>query len=330
MARIYYNRVKEDLYVKLFNLIKENQDGIISELLSKNMKAILYDFLYFDAKKGKLNGDEYRVLFRLAQTMEDIALRNQKVKNDQGEICETLYELIIGYGKENIDLIEKFIKVLMKIAEQSIREKNYYKFIIEILKELNSIKNHMPELDFYSNINYIIKCLFKNYEEKLDLEGFFNLIKMWHDYLIMKDTEDFTYPLMLKEAHDNALQVYHKKAGDVDLDTYCHFEQAIKEYKDLEFENNIYKIRTPKDPKEMREVGSKLNICVGTYVRAVAKKTSKVLWLCNKEDTPIAALEVKNNRLIQAKTERNHYPEYELEDFIKLWCREKDLEIISY
>lgn len=320
--------INERLYVMLFHLMRKNQDGIISELLSKNMMAILYDFIFFSNKR-ELQMEESRNLLRLAQDLEDLTFPYLKLNRMRGDVCETLYEVMQAYGKENTQLITKFIKTLKCMGEQSIRSMNF-KHILEILKELSTIKRRMPELDFYTSVNYILKRIFTYYEDRPDPEGFLNLLKMWHDYLVMKEDEDTNYPAMLKEAHDKASENYNKNNKDISLNMYRDFKDAVEEYKDLEYEGNEYKIRTPYDPKEMFEVGSNLHICVGFYMKIVAAKKSKVLWLCNKENVPIAALEVRADQLVQAKQERNRYPDPEMEKFIKLWCTKKDLSIVSF
>ncbi|WP_373261948.1 PcfJ domain-containing protein [Hungatella hathewayi] len=322
--------IKEELYILLLNLIEKNQDGIISELLLKNMMAILYDFLYFNKKNGTLHLNEYHILLKVAQNFENLTLRNMKVNYVQGEVCEAIYRLIVAYGNENTHIISKFIKTMIKMGEKSRRDTNYYKSILEILRELSTLKNQMPELNLYTNINYILKSMFKQYEDKPDPEGFLNLLKMWLDYLTMKENDEPVYPSVLKEAHDDAIEKYNRRNDDLSLETYHDFKDAVKGYKDLEYENRKYKIRIPNDPHEMKEVGKNLHICVGYYVLSVARKNSKILWLCNKEDIPFVALEVRDNQLIQAKAECNHHPGYEINEFIQLWCRKKGLIITSY
>ena len=216
------------------------------------------------------------------------------------------------------------------MGEQSRNDKKYYKCILEILLELSTLKNHLPVLNLYTNINYILKRMFKYYEDRLDPEGFLNLLKMWRDYLIMKEDDDDIYPSNLKEAHNEATKGFYNRNEDFSLNVYCNFKNAIKCYKNLEYESNGYKIRIPRDPCEMKKVGKNLNICVGAYVSSVAEKTTKILWLCNINDIPIAALEVKGNRLIQAKAAHNSRLTYEMEQIIKSWCSKKELVIASY
>lgn len=322
--------IKEELYILLFNLIEKNQDGIISELLSKNMMAILYDFLYFNKKSKALHMNEYHSLLKVAENFENITLCNMRINYVQGEVCETIYSLIMAYGNENADLISKFIRTMIMMGEQSRSDKKYYKCILEILWELSMLKTHLPVLNLYTNINYILKRMFKYYEDRLDPEGFLSLLKMWRDYLIMKEDEEDIYPSNLKIAHDEATKEFYNRNEDFSLDVYCNFKNAIKCYEDLEYENNGYKIRIPRDPCEMKKVGKKLNICVGAYASSVAKKTTKILWLCNRNDIPIAALEVKENQLVQAKMANNHHPNYEVEQIIKSWCKKKELIIASF
>ena len=322
------NGLNENVYIYIFYLFVTGHDGIIPELLKKNMKKTLYDFLHFHYKERVIES-ECHAMIKISECMEeeffDGFVRLYKTNEDYG--FPLIRDILYNYGKESLDSITKFIKSMKMIHDNSLFQKKAYEQTAEILRTLCNINIAIPEHTFDSNVNYILKMVFKNYEEKISIEGFLNISKMWEDYLLMKDIRDEDYPDSVKESHDRVQKAY--KGTRISKEVLTTFPEAVKEYKYLEFENSNYEVRIPKSPVEMAEVGDKLKICVGTYTTAVAKKKTQVLWLCEHNER-IMALEVRNGKLIQAKTQGNHYPNAAEEEFIKEWCKEKMIDIVSY
>lgn len=268
-------------------------------------------------------------MLKLSECMEKEFLKGhvQLYKsNDDYGFC-LFRDLLNSYGRESLDSIIKFIKSMKRLHENSLFQKKAFEQTSEILKTLCSIYRMIPGSTFDKNVNYLLKMLFKNYEDQISLNGFLNVSEMWYDYLFMKNIEDGDYPNSVRESHDRVQKAYKGKGYSKEILTM--FPASVKEYEGLAYNDDEYQIKIPKSPEEMEEVGSKLKICVGTYAPAVAKQNTQVLWLC-KENKEIMALEVKKGRLIQAKAENNHFPNAKEEAFIKKWCKEKMIDIISY
>lgn len=327
-TRVDRNRLKEDIYVYVFYAFVTKYDGIITELLKKGMKKTLYDFLRFYYRERDA-GTQYHAAIKISECMENefFSGYSRLGNTDDSYGFSLSCDILNRYGKENLDSVLKFIKSMKKIHETSLFQKKAFEQTAEMLRVLCNISIAIPGSAFNKNVNYLLKMVFKNYEEKISLEGFLNVSKMWEDYLLMKEYEDEDYPDSIKESHDRVQKIC--KGRKISKEILTMFSSAVKKYEDLEFKDNKYQVRVPKSPAEMREVGDKLENCVETYTTAVAKQKTQVLWLCEC-DEKIMALEVKNRKLIQAKTKGNHYPNAEEEEFIKKWCKEKQIDIVSY
>lgn len=322
------NGIKPDVYVYVFYAFATGKDGIISEMLKKGMWKTLYDFLRFYYIE-RVPNTQCRTMLKLSECMEKEFFKDHirlyKSNDDYGFYL--FRDLLNSYGKEALGSIIKFIKSMKMLHENSLFQKKAFEQTSEILKTLCNIHMTIPESTFDKNINYLLKMLFRNYEDRISLEGFLNVSKMWQDYLLMRNIKDEDYPDSVKEAHDRVQKTY--KGNNYSKEILAMFPSAVKTYENLVYNDNRYQIKVPKSPMEMAEVGKKLKICVGSYATAVARRNTQVLWLC-KEDKEIVAIEVRNGRLIQAKAENNHFPNAEEEAFIKRWCKEKTIDIVSY
>lgn len=333
------NGFDEELYIMIFYLFKEGKDGVISELLSKGMDSTLYDFLYFHENHKNLEVHYLSGIFQLANPLEKLLSIHIKEcrslgQYQKGEMTKILSDLLACYGKENTSLIVKFICAMKKIDElsKSSSKPNLKSFsrILNILTNLQLAKEYIPSSNFNQNTNYILACICKNYESGLDLGGFVKVSSLWIDYLRMKEETDELYPKLLSVKHDEALEKYKVNNHGLSIETARRFYDEIEGYRWLEYKDDKYLVRVPKSPEEMQYIGNKLNICVGSYIRAVADGRTCVLWLCNIYDNnPCMAFEVKSQNLVQAKKRNNQYPDEE-KSFINEWCNAKKLNIVSY
>lgn len=325
-------REEDKKYLLVFKLFLNNQDGIIAELLSKNMFGTLYDFLYYRSNKVMSN-TEYHMIFKLAYVLESkyrqYLLGQSLVKDEAGTFIELLEKIVDAYGKEPMSSILKFIQILNKMNE-STDDDRIYKLIYEILVTLYYIKDEIPNSKFDENINYIIKKIFRDYEGDISLNGFLHIAKLWLDYLIMKNVFDPTYPKQLIKDHNKLAQKMNSKTGISCSEMIINFRIATKRYKELEYASETHRIRIPNNIEELKEVGKRLHNCVGSYADAIISQRSKILWLCKDDNIPIVAIEVNNHDVVQAKRCGNNEPYKEEADFIQIWCEEKELNFISY
>jgi hypothetical protein len=73
------------------------------------------------------------------------------------------------------------------------------------------------------------------------------------------------------------------------------------------------------------EVGTKMNICVGSYNELALTKKCNILVLKEKEE-PVVCMEVREKRLVQAKMKHNNRPTGDYRDDVINWCQENNVQ----
>src|SRR5699024_484107 len=100
-------------------------------------------------------------------------------------------------------------------------------------------------------------------------------------------------------------------------------------YKGLEDEVKGYKLIVPNDSDDLVYEGNLLQHCVASYVKNVANNKTRILFLREeeKEDEPLVTVEIKEDKVVQARGHSNRviYPE-ELEA-LKSFAKRKELEV---
>lgn len=85
-----------------------------------------------------------------------------------------------------------------------------------------------------------------------------------------------------------------------------------------------YQIVLPKDTNELRRYGRIFHNCVASYVSSVLEKLTIILAL-KKGEKYIACLEVKQNRLVQAKGPCNQGLARDIDEILCLWAENKKI-----
>lgn len=129
------------------------------------------------------------------------------------------------------------------------------------------------------------------------------------------------FPKDLQKAHDQAAQQCRKKESARMRRAFCAAMKQIKSHLDFELDGMV--IRCPESPKELIREGQVLHHCVGSYVDRVAQKQCIIVFLRRKEaaDQPFYTLEVRNGKVVQARTTGNSPATPEVQRFIDLWER---------
>jgi len=199
------------------------------------------------------------------------------------------------------------------------------KEVIEKLIELfrRSRNNYYYGPTFFHNIKYIItdfgvdiKQAIAYLERVDDYQAILPLdaVSLWKDYLDNArklELKDFDkYPNSLKREHDvfarEAVRIINEKEEQ-------DFEEAMKKYQDITFEDDKYCIVVPKEAKDLINEGKELNHCVGSYVNRVADNKTVIFFVREKEnkDKSLYTLEVKNGTNNQFRGKYNCKPQYD-------------------
>lgn len=153
-------------------------------------------------------------------------------------------------------------------------------------------------------------------------------ISQYRDYIRMTKEMGYErfdrYPKFLRTAHDIASRNYRIKLNEREVQEW---NKAYETNKSFEYQYRNYKIFPPKEPSDLVREGNVLGHCVGSYINNVRKGLTTILFLREKEDIecPLITIEVKNNRIAQAKGKMNNPPSKELKSIIEKFAAKYEL-----
>jgi hypothetical protein len=144
-------------------------------------------------------------------------------------------------------------------------------------------------------------------------------LSILHDYARMnvQMKNDFDkYPRYLKTLHDITSKNYEVLKNKT---FKSRFSKVCKTFKKYEYKNEKYSVITPAKHEDLIQEGIRLNHCVASYADDIADKISIVLFLrLNSEiQKPLVTIEIKGNKIIQAKGHSNSNPKNEEKIFLE-------------
>lgn len=158
-------------------------------------------------------------------------------------------------------------------------------------------------------------------------------ISQYKDYIRMATEMGYErydrYPKFLKTAHDVVARNYKVKLDEIELKEW---EEAVETAKSYEYAYKDFVIFPPETPKDLVREGNVLGHCVSSYVHKVRKKTSTILFLREKVDkeAPLVTIEVREDKIVQAKGKMNNLPTPVQKDIIQRFAKKLELEIAGY
>lgn len=126
------------------------------------------------------------------------------------------------------------------------------------------------------------------------------------------------FPKDLRQAHDEVMakrtEIRNKKLNE-------DIKKRAESLKALAYKDNRYIIRPVESNVELIEESKKLMHCVRNYASDVARgKTAIFLVRSNKNpEEPFVTVELKRNKVIQARAKKNGQPSKSVGDFIRKW-----------
>ena len=134
----------------------------------------------------------------------------------------------------------------------------------------------------------------------------------WADYISMASKLKYdlknpvvVYPKNLQTAHDHASAQMSLRASEEARKEYGpRLEKLRQQY---EYTDGVFLIRPPITQEEIVREGKLMKHCVGTYADKHMKGTTDILFMrrCDKPDTPLYTIEIKDGFERQIRGERN-------------------------
>ena len=169
--------------------------------------------------------------------------------------------------------------------------------------------------------------------DKNDIGYLFGTGQHYIDYLICEHelcdgrlSKMNKYPDNFRSEFHRVQEEYNAKKADIDE---VKFEQEAENHKELEYTGKKYQITIPRKIQEIHHEAQCMHHCVRTYIPRVVEGETLILFMRNKKhpNDPLVTLEVKKGALTQAYAKNDSKPKKEYLDFLKMWCKKKNLKI---
>jgi hypothetical protein len=148
-----------------------------------------------------------------------------------------------------------------------------------------------------ANMYYLVKSQLPNYELNVDMN-----IKAMHDLLAKEVSR-------LSKASRKIPLTKRELALEINIDSY--------------------EFVLPRETHDLISIGNDMNICVGSYADYALEKTCTIVVI-KKEGKLVNCIELRGNRIVQAKCECNQYPQGDLRQTILKWAKINRLEITTH
>lgn len=182
-------------------------------------------------------------------------------------------------------------------------------FTFSVTKFINTYKTLEIVLDDFRIVKQIYRT--KNESLKPLLETFYKECSQ-RSYLMIT-RESLNFPSLgfsnnnmtnFHGPHYGILNFINKEERDErDKEYFNNYESLSTKFDRLTDDLNI---TVAKNPLELKEIGNNLNICVGSYSDSVHNGNCNILILRNKDKQDLCCIEVKGDKIVQAKLKRNN------------------------
>ena len=297
----------------------------------ENLSSTIYCYSYiWDSKKYLRNHDV---------GYYDLTFLPLKDKNFEYLIKYGLYSL--AYSENNIVFKNNFYNTfgLDKSYLEFMKKYDLYKDELDILrifkkKDIKLIRSLSPYSYFLVMINDYhvdINKLLNYFKSKKIKYSYFS---EYYDYLRMSielgiDINDkkVLFPNNLMEEHDKRYLEYEEMKDD----SLSRDIQKIGKILEINcYDDNNYVIFPARSFEDLINESTNQNNCVRTYAKMYANGECFIYFLRKKNniDKSLVTIEIRDNKVVQAKTKNNCLPNKDLMDVIKKW--KKTLMPISY
>ncbi len=141
---------------------------------------------------------------------------------------------------------------------------------------------------------------------------------------LTKENQVLFKQVKLQAAHDWLVQkLMEQREADFELEVPEHVKKR------LEMQSGQVKFYMPETHWKLRDIGAEFHNCVGSYAQRVLKGQCCIVIMTDDDGKMMACLEVKDDRLVQAKLKFNRpvYVDMGVNTAICEWCKKTKLKI---
>lgn len=299
------------------------------ELLIKSEKEIAKTIFTKSIKKSEL-----RRIFDFSKTKPKDIIGINKLKLDLKGLDFKDYNTLklisnirylAEYSKLNLGTISYYTLDMFSIWENDL---NSLRRVFKAFKDLKE------ELDLNVDVVDVVEYSGRAYDaQAISRDEFRDLypdyISMANDLGYDLNNKRILFPDSLKREHDIAVRDYNVQASKFEKENFMkHLND--EDYKNLSFSDERRSIILPKDHNDLIKEGSALNHCVGSYVRKISERKSKIVFLRDNSeiDESYYTIEVIGNNVVQVRGEYNKSLKSAIDfKFLRKWSKEKGLNL---
>ena len=207
------------------------------------------------------------------------------------------------------DFSDEEVKNILEMIDKSYHFERFTSLVVT---------HHFDEM---SLLNYLLRYL--QPFENIQMRDSLGLLKDYCDMAQRIGRKVKKYPKYLRSMHDILVANYNafKKTYDEE-----RFKSLMKT--DLELEDKKYAMIIPQTTQEVIQEGVSLNHCVSSYVERIINGDTYIMFMrlteCKNES--LVTIEVRSNKIVQAKGAYNRTLEKEEKEFLEKYCKTKKLE----
>lgn len=251
---------------------------------------------------------------------------------------KTFFGCYFGYKVfGNIDILKDLLNKVDNSVSYSYEHNHYYSpnaffniyeerngFIKNIYDSVNKFKEdgktrQLTKAKTYSIIKNKLIAVYAG--TLLDSVNMYNLLKSQNPEAL----SGFSFSGSITDIHNN-LSIIYSKCNEFNK----KFSYSKKKIKEINFENDCYELTLALNSTELREIGNRMNICVGSYAREVYKKLTHIVSVKEKQSGKyVACIQLSKDfkEVRQAKAQHNKKLGGEVLVFVNQWIEEKQLLI---
>lgn len=245
---------------------------------------------------------------------------------------QRVIELVRDYHVTNISTLEYLVETMSKdddvydcfstithvlwSTHNRLTETQVNRLVIKLIKQLKSLTS---EFDHW-HLHILRDCY------SLCSDAFLDDVEFYRNIMDIADLHSLD---VIQEKHDKLQEM--AKFVTMDPERY---QLVCQRFKNREYEDENFIVRLPYTPEEIVEEGSKMNHCVGTYVKSVAVGRAVILLLRRKSnidkeyvtielspDGKIKQVKCKNNLLLSSASTLQ---------FIEDWIQARNLTLETW
>lgn len=216
---------------------------------------------------------------------------------------------------------------------------NDYNYLINIIKEEADdigyfLRNTDSYLELIDKYNYNAQKLIKYLVRDIKLEQ--GISSPVEGSMLLKDLNKMSnmmelklkerFPKSLKKDHDIIMMNYNANKSELKKKEFS-FTVNNEDYEGKVYKNKKYRIITPQEPSDVIKEGKSMANCVASYIDDIIKEKCKIYFMRDAEnlDKSLVTIEVRGDRVVQAKAFANRHVDENQKQFISEWAKNKQL-----